>query len=75
MGENKNELVLLPLNERNAVSASMAITDMQTKLHEGLSIIADNQGTISMLLDRVAKLETALSIQDMNLVGLGPSVQ
>ena len=66
---------MLPLSERNAETASYAIREMDKKLHEGLEIIARQQATITMLVNRVGILEQALNIQKMDLVGLGPSVK
>jgi len=63
------------LSRRNAETASAAIKRMDKELREGLTIIAKQQNTLRMLLDRVGQLENALNLERMKLTGLGPTVK
>ena len=66
---------LLPLNARNAETAEAAIRELTVKVFEGLEVIAKQQATLSMLVERVGKLEVLLSVDKMQLTGLGPTVK
>jgi uncharacterized coiled-coil protein SlyX len=66
---------MLPLSERNAETADAAIREMNKKLYEGLGVISLQQATLSMLVERVGKLEQLLNVKKMELTGLGPSVK
>ena len=68
-------LHLKPLSERNAETAAIALAEMNTKLHEGLMVIAKQQATLSMLCEKVGLLEQLLNVQKMQMTGLGPSVK
>jgi hypothetical protein len=66
---------LLPLSERNAETAAIAIREIERKLHEGLEVIVRQQATLSMLVQKVGLLEQLLNVQKMQMTGLGPSVK
>ena len=66
---------LLPLNARNAETAEAAIRELTAKVFEGLGVIAKQQATLTMLVERVGKLEVLLSVDKMQLTGRGPTVK
>lgn len=72
--KKKKQRVLLPLSKRNAETADIAIRELAAKVYQAMTVIAKQQDTLVMLMDRVAKLETALSLSKMNLTGLGPTI-
>ena len=66
---------MLPLSRRNAETADAAIRRLTEQVHAGLSTILKQEGTLSMLLARVDKLELALKVRELKLTGLGPTVK
>jgi len=63
------------LSEKNALAIGLSLAEMQTKMFECLDVVARQQGTITMLLQRVAKLEQMEQLRKINMTGLGPSVK
>lgn len=66
---------LLPLSERNAETAALAIRELTTKVFECLEVVQLQQRTLTMMVQRVEMLEQLLNVQKMQLTGLGPSVK
>lgn len=63
------------LNKRNTETVIEQIARFEKALGEGMCIIANQQGTLQMLTQKVGMLENALNIHKMGLVGTGPSVK
>jgi len=66
---------LQPLSKRNAETVEVALREMNTKLHEGLSVIIAQRNTIADLVARVNVLEQYMNAYRANLVGRGPTVK
>jgi len=63
------------LSEKNAQAIGLSLAEMQTKMYECLDVVSRQQGTITMLLSRVAKLEQMEQLRKIQMTGLGPSVK
>lgn len=63
------------LNKRNTETVIEQIARFEKMLGEGMCIIANQQGTLQMLNQKVAMLENALNIHKMGLVGTGPTAK
>lgn len=72
---NVNPIKLKPLSERNAEIAAEALASLTEKVHHALDVVALQQKTLSMLVEKVGVLEQLLNVQKMQLTGLGPSVK
>lgn len=65
---------MMPLSKRNAETADAAIRELNAKLHEGLEVIARQQATLSMLVQRMTQVEAVMLAYQANLKGRGPTV-
>lgn len=63
------------LNKRNTETVIEQIARFEKLLSEAMCVVANQQGTLQMLNQKVAMLENALNIHKMGLVGTGPSVR